>query len=134
MKKTCELCKNFDDYNGECELSAKDVDSETQACERFELHFPTLLDAFIDARDNVINANFTLPTREEVVEAMRREWAIDEDEERLDKRTLRMALDKAVASFVSSVGHGEFDAAIWGAGDVIAILYHAINRMKEAAK
>lgn len=132
MKKTCGQCKHR-----WMECCLKDmrewltVDAADEACESFELHLGKLDEAFdaslakarkkhpafLDAWPKAEDAEAYLDTAE--IHKL--------DIGKKESTQLHSILLSEVFEFLAEVARGDFDRALEEAGDVIAVMYRALN-------
>lgn len=149
--KTCGQCKH---RWMECCLKNKrerlTVDAADEACESFELHIGKLDEAFETslAKARKKHPDFVaIPAgkRAHAIGTAAGNMAkqIKADLERASTANcyrncqLEMALKGELYEFLEAFHHGDFEAAMQEAGDVVAVLYRALNgdgKKKEASK
>lgn len=126
MKKTCGQCKH---RWMECCLKDKrerlTVDAADEACESFELHLGTVDEAFeaslAKAREK--HPDFVPMPTPDLAEG----FAVDARWHAEAVPYLRNVLLSEVQEFLAEVAKGDFGRALEEAGDVMAVLYRALN-------
>lgn len=132
--KTCETCGYFDPSLQVCELKSKGkwhcVLAADKACDDWTLGYEALLgkasESLKKAREK--HPDFVpVPTGDKKSATYR---ALAQDERRVQRcfgETLAEVLREEIYEFLAEVAAGDFNRAIEEAGDVIAVMYRALN-------
>ena len=135
--KTCKTCGYFDDGLQVCELKSKDkwhcVLADDKACDDWTLGYEALLgkasESLKKAREK--HPDFVPPLSPSIAStfaicanAAKRNL---EEHGTLDDDALSVVLFSEVYEFLVEVARGDFDRALEEAGDVIAVMYRALN-------
>lgn len=136
MKRTCETCKHFCESFVEgqyrCFRTTPAVSSawDSPACEHYELSKTDFVMAFdgslIKAREK--HPGF-VPAKTGAKRAASYR-ALAQDERRVQRcfgATLSEVLQEEVYEFLAEMAAGDFTRALEEAGDVVAVLYRALN-------
>lgn len=136
MKRTCETCAFLND--GECTrhfVAPKSARQFDPACKDYTLSFSEFKWALAESLDKARKKHpgfVPLPTPD-----LEEGFAVDARWHAEAMPCLRNVLLEEVFEFLVEVARGDFDRALKEAGDVMAIMYRALNgdgQKKEASK
>ena len=127
--KTCKTCGYFDDGLQVCELKSKDkwhcVLADDKACDDWTLGYEALLGKASESLKKALEKHpdfVPLPTPD-----LAEGFAVDARWFAEAYPCLRNVLLSEVQEFLAEVARGDFDRALEEAGDVMAVLYRALN-------
>lgn len=135
MKRTCKTCAERDRYR-RCLLpttTAKDCyrPDDYPACEQWNLAFEDLTSAMYASVDKAREKHPVLldvwPGPEEAEFYVRSAKFWKEEIARKEFDQLRSVIYSEVNEFIAEVARGDFDRALDEAGDIMAVLYRALN-------
>lgn len=135
MKKTCKTCAERDNYRWCLLPTNTDKDchrpDDTPACEHWHLSFEELTEAMCASVDKARRKHPVLldvwpePKDAEGYEVWAKTWK--QQIANKDRGQLRDVLYSEVNEFLVEVARGNFDRALEEAGDIMAVLYRALN-------
>lgn len=132
MKKICGQCKH---RWMECCLKDRrerlTVDAADEACESFELHLGKLDEAFETSLEKACRKHPVFldvwPKAEDAESYLDTAEIHKLDIGRKESTQLHSILFSEVFEFLAEVARGDFDRALEEAGDIMAVLYRALN-------